>query len=74
VQLARRLPTPLPDQSRPDVRRITEDFDRYGVDYLVTGGVATQAYGAERPTGDFDCLALPYVAGTPPVWPWRRTA
>ena len=56
VQLARRLPTPLPDQSLPDVRRITEVLDRHGVDYLVIGGVATQAYGAERPTGDFDCL------------------
>ena len=56
MQLARRLPTPLPDQSRPDVPRITEVLDRHGVDYLVIGGVATQAYGAERPTGDFDCL------------------
>jgi hypothetical protein len=56
VQLARRLPTPLPDQSRPDVPRITEVLDRHRVDYLVIGGVATQAYGAERPTGDFDCL------------------
>jgi hypothetical protein len=56
VQLAKRLPTPLPDQSRPDVRRITEVLDRHGVDYLVIGGVATQAYGAERPTGDFDCV------------------
>ena len=56
MQLARRLQTPLPDQSLPDVRRITEVLDRNGVDYLVIGGVATQAYGAERPTGDFDCL------------------
>ncbi len=56
MQPARRLPTPLPDQSRPDVARITEVLDRHGVDYLVIGGVATQAYGAERPTGDFDCL------------------
>ena len=56
MQLARRLPTSLPDQSRPDVPRIIEVLDRHGVNYLVIGGVATQAYGAERPTGDFDCL------------------
>ena len=56
MQLARRLPTPLTDQSRPDVHCITEVLDRHGVDSLVIGGVATQAYGAKRPTGDLDCL------------------
>lgn len=35
---------------------MVEALDRHGVDYLVVGGVATQAYGAKRPTGDFDCL------------------
>lgn len=56
MQPERRLPIPLPDRSRPDVARLSEVLDRHGVDYLVIGGVATQAYGAERPTGDFDCL------------------
>ncbi len=51
-----RLPTPLPDTPSPDVARLTETLDRHGVDYLVIGGIATRAYGAERPTGDFDCL------------------
>ena len=46
----------MPDQPLPDVARISEVLDRHGVDYLVIGGVATQAYGAERPTSDFDCL------------------
>jgi len=56
VQPARRLPTPLPEHPLPNVARLTEILDRHGVDYLVIGGIATQAYGAERPTGDFDCL------------------
>ena len=56
MQLAKRLPTTLPDTPFPDVARLTETLDRHGVDYLVIGGIATRAYGAERPTGDFDCL------------------
>jgi hypothetical protein len=31
-------------------------LDLHGVEYLVIGGVAAQAYGAARPTLDFDCL------------------
>lgn len=31
-------------------------LDRHDVEYLVVGGIATQAYGATRPTKDFDCL------------------
>lgn len=46
----------MPDQSQPDTARITEVLGRFGVEYLVIGGVATQAYGAQRPTGDYDCL------------------
>ncbi len=57
MQPAKRPPTPLPEHPLPDVARLTEVLDRHGVDYLVIGGVATQAYGSERPTGDFDCLA-----------------
>jgi len=56
VQPDGRPPTPLPDTPSPDVARLTETLDRHGVDYLVIGGIATRAYGAERPTGDFDCL------------------
>ena len=48
--------TPSPEYSPPDVARLVEVLDRNGVEYLVVGGVATQVYGAERPTGDFDCL------------------
>jgi hypothetical protein len=29
---------------------------RHDVEFLLVGGVATQAYGATRPTKDFDCL------------------
>lgn len=36
--------------------------DHRRVDYRVIGGVATQAYGAERPTGDFDRLDRRSVA------------
>ncbi len=53
---ARRPPTPLPERHLPDIHRLTEVLDRHDVDYLVIGGAATQAYGAERPTGDVDCL------------------
>jgi len=62
VQPAKRPPTPLPEHPLPEVARLTEVLDRHGVDYLVIGGVATQAYGAERPTGDFDCLVRRSVA------------
>ena len=51
----RLLPT-SPEPVAPDVARMVEVLDRRSVDYLVVGGVATQAYGANRPTGDFDCL------------------
>ena len=54
---AGRFLTLSPDQTTPpDVAQLIEVLDRNGVDYLVVGGVATQAYGAKRPTGDFDCL------------------
>ena len=42
----------------PDVPRIVQVFSAHGVDYLVVGGIATQAYGSTRPTTDFDCLVL----------------
>ncbi|MGH9123684.1 MAG: hypothetical protein ACRDZ8_03020 [Acidimicrobiales bacterium] len=31
-------------------------LERHGVEYLIVGGVAAGAYGAARPTGDFDCV------------------
>lgn len=40
----------------PDVGRIVEVLDRHGVEYLLVGGVAATAYGAERLTGDADTL------------------
>jgi hypothetical protein len=40
------------------VPRIVQVFSAHEVDYLVVGGIATQAYGSTRPTTDFDCLVL----------------
>jgi hypothetical protein len=31
-------------------------LERYDAEYVVVGGIAAQAYGAQRPTKDFDCL------------------
>ncbi len=39
-----------------DLGRLIGAFDRHGVKYLVCGGVAATAYGAERPTEDADCV------------------
>lgn len=39
-----------------DWLRITECFDRHGVEYLIVGGVGAQLHGATRPTSDFDSL------------------
>ena len=39
-----------------DVDRLIGTLARHGVDYLLVGGVATQLYGATRPTMDLDCL------------------
>jgi hypothetical protein len=50
------LPTSSAEGSVPDVGRLIEVLDLHGVEYLVIGGVAAQAYGAARPTLDFDCL------------------
>lgn len=43
---------------KPDVHRLIEVLDRHGVEYLLVGGVAANAYGAQRLTLDLDCLAL----------------
>ncbi len=39
-----------------DLRRLIEVLDRYDVEYLIVGGAAAYAYGAERPTDDADCV------------------
>jgi hypothetical protein len=39
-----------------DVGRIVEAFDRHHVDYLIVGGVAATAHGAERLTADADTV------------------
>ena len=40
----------------PDIRRIVEALERRGVEYLLVGGVAATAHGAERLTGDADTV------------------
>src|SRR5436305_2085831 len=58
-------PVSLPKTSRSgtgiataelDVTRLVETLDRHRVEYLIVGGVAAGAYGAVRPTVDFDCV------------------
>jgi hypothetical protein len=39
-----------------DLPRLIEVLDRYEVEYLIVGGAAAYAYGAERPTDDADCV------------------
>ncbi len=39
-----------------DWLKISECFDRHGVEYLIVGGVGAQLHGATRPTSDFDSL------------------
>jgi hypothetical protein len=44
----------------PDPRfapdRILEIFDAHGVEYLLVGGLAARAHGAQRRTADVDCV------------------
>jgi len=49
---------PALDSSGPphDLARLIEVLDRHGVDYLLAGGAAARAYGAERLTEDADCV------------------
>jgi hypothetical protein len=39
-----------------DLSRLIEVLDRHRVEYLIVGGAAAFAYGAERPTEDADCV------------------
>jgi predicted nucleotidyltransferase len=48
--------TPDPDGLPHDLPRLIEVLDRHRVDYLVVGGAAAYAYGAQRPTEDVDCV------------------
>ena len=40
----------------PDLSRIADALARHQVDYLLVGGVAARAHGADRLTYDVDCL------------------
>jgi hypothetical protein len=49
---------PALDSSGPphDLARLIQVLDRHGVEYLLAGGAAARAYGAERLTEDADCV------------------
>ncbi|MGD0085009.1 MAG: hypothetical protein ABSD78_17695 [Acidimicrobiales bacterium] len=47
---------PDPDGPPYDLPRLIEVLDRHQVEYLIVGGAAAVAYGAERPTEDADCV------------------
>jgi len=48
----------MPELDGPphDLPRLIEVLDRHEVEYLIVGGAAAYAYGAERPTEDADCV------------------
>jgi hypothetical protein len=39
-----------------DLPRLIEVLDRHKGEYLIVGGAVANAYGAERPTEDADCV------------------
>ena len=43
----------------PDLQKITDALARHDVEYLLVGGIAARAYGAQRPTFDVDCMPEP---------------
>ena len=47
---------PTTDGPLNDLGRLIEVLDRHQVEYLMVGGIAAIAYGAERPTEDVDCV------------------
>lgn len=47
---------PDPDGPPADLPRLIEVLDRHEVEYLIVGGAAAVAYGAQRPTQDADCV------------------
>jgi len=44
------------DRPDLDLPRLIEVLNRHEVDYLLVGGIAATAYGAERKTDDADCV------------------
>ena len=48
--------TPISDGPSLDLPRLIEVLNRHEVEYLLVGGVAATAYGAERETEDADCV------------------
>lgn len=42
-----------------DLRRITDALARHNVEYLLVGGMASRAHGAQRRTYDVDCVPEP---------------
>ena len=47
---------PAPDGPPHDLPRLIKMLDHHQVEYLIVGGAAAYAYGAERPTDDADCV------------------
>ncbi len=47
---------PPPDGPPLDLGRLIAALDRNGIEYLLCGGAAATAYGAERATEDADCV------------------
>lgn len=45
-----------PDSPSHNLPRLIEVLDRHEVEYLIVGGAAAVAYGAQRPTEDADCV------------------
>src|SRR5687767_2459545 len=49
--------TQAPEPPPLDTSRLLETLNSHGVEYLIVGGVAAIAHGAQRPTNDVDCVA-----------------
>jgi len=43
----------------PDLKRLADALARHDVEYILVGGIASRAHGAQRPTYDVDCLPAP---------------
>jgi len=59
LQPAAREPAQAPDDAPTDPLEVFRALNRHGVDYMVIGGVAVQAYGHVRTTQDVDILVAP---------------
>jgi hypothetical protein len=47
---------PATESPSLDLARLIEALNRHGVEYLLCGGAAATAYGAQRPSEDADCV------------------